>query len=381
MKINTASCLLVLALGTTAALAAPIPSAIVSSNSISIPVKHAYPANRKITLGGEVVTWHQVNPTNIVVDLPEDLAFGNYVLSLNGYAPISVAIGTQGQQGPQGTQGPQGDVGPQGPQGDQGPQGVQGDQGVQGAVGPQGPQGPQGDVGPQGPQGPQGAQGVKGDTGAQGPQGDQGAKGDTGAQGPQGVQGDQGVKGDTGAQGPQGLQGDQGVKGDTGAQGPQGVPGTNLVTTFISAYIAGPQTLATNANVVFAAAGANTGDVNSWSTNGSAFTIAAPGVYEIRFNVFGVQYSSTRTYILDIVNSQTSFVQSGVDLGRFQFNPGSGGNGNSSGAYITLHGELIANCNAGDVITLQNIGANSLAYGNSFPTNTPSATFSILQIH
>lgn len=76
-----------------------------------------------------------------------------------------------------------------------------------------GQQGPQGEQGPQGPQGERGEQGPKGDTGADGAQGIQGPKGDTGPQGPKGDTGETGPKGDTGLTGPQGPKGDKGDNG------------------------------------------------------------------------------------------------------------------------------------------------------------------------
>ena len=100
--------------------------------------------------------------TQIVAQLPADLAAGSYLLIVsNGsgsqnYDSIDVAIGAAGAPGPQGPQGPQGFPGARGPAGPAGTDGADGAVGPQGETGPQGSQGAAGAEGPQGPQGPSG---------------------------------------------------------------------------------------------------------------------------------------------------------------------------------------------------------------------------------
>ena len=115
--------------------------------------------------------------TEIVAQLPESLAPGNYLLTVGyglGESQFDQFIVTVGAVGPAGAAGPAGPEGPQGPAGPAGQTGL---------AGPAGPTGPAGAVGPQGPAGPAGA------TGAQGPAGPAGAVGPQGPAGPQGPMG------------------------------------------------------------------------------------------------------------------------------------------------------------------------------------------------
>jgi hypothetical protein len=410
--------------------------AVISSNTISVPATIIYSTKTKVTLGNRVVTWHQDASTNIVVDLPQNLPAGSYLLNVGGRSTIAVSIGTGGPAGPQGIpgangtnglagvtgpQGPAGPAGPQGPMGQigsQGPVGPQGSVGPAGAAGPQGPQGvpgtnglngvtgPQGPIGLTGPAGPKGLQGVPGTNGLNGaagpqgpigpagpvgpmgPQGVPGTNGLIGATGPQGVAGPAGPVGPTGAKGPQGVPGTNGLNGATGPQGPagpigpagpqglvgpQGIPGTNLVTTLIYAYATGKQTVAVNGQLMFAYYGANTGG-SSWSSTGSTFNIPSTGVYEVDFSVNGAQ--SNPNFVLNLADATHSLVQpiSGANLGYFQFNA------TGSKSTTTLSGHVVVNCFAGDVISLNNAGSASFSYGNGLPTNAPTATLSILRV-
>jgi hypothetical protein len=179
------------------------------------------------------------------------------------------------------------------------------------------------------------------------------------------------LQGETGAQGPAGP---QGLQGPAGPQGPQGIPGTNLVSSFIYAYNSGSQSINNNGSMVFTSYGANTGGGDSWSTNGSAFTIPATGVYQINFSINGAR--SSHAFAMGVTDSSNTLVQSdGVDLGYFTFNATGGS------STTTLSGQVIANCFAGDVVSLKNLGGYTFSYGNGLPTNAPSATLSILQIH
>ncbi|HTL71880.1 MAG TPA: hypothetical protein VL863_01160 [bacterium] len=331
MKIRTITSLLALTLGTTVALAAPLPSVLVSSNSLTIPVNKTLSTKSKITFGGKAVTWHQADLTNVIVDLPANLPSGVYNLVVPGRSALAISIGTSGPAGPAGAQGPQGDPGLQGPQGDQGLQGIQGLQGLPGAQGPQG------------------------------------------EQGPQGLPGQNGTNGLDGLNGTNGLDGVNGTNGINGTNGLNGQNGSLTVNGFIYAYQTGLQTIAAASPIVFANYGVNTGGGDSWSANGTSFIIPSNGVYQIRFALSGAK--SSHAFALDLVNTPNSFVQGGVDLGYFQFDSTGGS------ASTTLSGQTLVNCSAGDVISLNNVSGFSFTYGNSMPTNVPSATLSILQIH
>jgi len=331
MKIRTITSLLALTLGTTVALAAPLPSVLVSSNSLTIPVNKTLSTKSKIIFGGKAVNWHQTDLTNVIVDLPANLPSGVYNLVVPGRSALAISIGTSGPAGPAGAQGPQGDPGLQGPQGDQGLQGIQGLQGLPGAQGPQG------------------------------------------EQGPQGLPGQNGTNGLDGLNGTNGLDGVNGTNGINGTNGLNGQNGSLTVNGFIYAYQTGLQTIAAASPIVFANYGVNTGGGDSWSANGTSFIIPSNGVYQIRFALSGAK--SSHAFALDLVNTPNSFVQGGVDLGYFQFDSTGGS------ASTTLSGQTLVNCSAGDVISLNNVSGFSFTYGNSMPTNVPSATLSILQIH
>lgn len=104
----------------------------------------------------------------IQVTTDEDLANGEYLLTVstgdqvNQNDSFNLIVGAIGLQGPRGLQGEQG---LQGPQGEQGLRGLQGEQGPPGANGAQGPQGLEGLAGPQGLQGPRGLKGADGVSG------------------------------------------------------------------------------------------------------------------------------------------------------------------------------------------------------------------------
>lgn len=366
MKLNLTTCLLALALGTTAAFAAPISSVLVSSNSITVPVTKALSTKSKITFGGNVVTWHQADPTNVIVDIPVNLPGGVYTLTVPGRSALAVSIGTSGPAGPAGVQGPQGLQGAQGIQGPQGDQGLQGIQGLQGLPGLQGLQGVQGE------QGPQGLPGLDGTNGVNGVDGINGTNGLNGVDGINGTNGLNGVDGLNGTNGVNGINGTNGVNGINGTNGVNGQNGSLTINSFIYAFSAGTTTTANGGPLVFTSYGANTGGGDSWSTNGSAFIIPQTGVYQIRFTINGAQ--SNHPFIVDITDTPNSLVLGGVDQGYFAFDA-------SGKATSGLNGQIIANCSAGDVISLVNASGFSFSYGNSVPTNAPSATLTILQIH
>lgn len=372
MKLNLTTCLLALALGTTAAFAAPIPSVLVSSNAITVPVTKALSTKSKITFGGKAVTWHQADPTNVIVDIPVNLPTGVYNLVVPGRSALAVSIGTSGPAGPAGVQGPQGDQGIQGPQGDQGPQGIQGLQGLPGLQGLQGVQGEQGLQGLPGLDGANGTNGVNGVDGINGTNGLNGVDGLNGLDGINGTNGLNGIDGVNGTNGVNGLNGTNGVNGINGTNGVNGQNGSLTINSYIYAFGAGTTTTANGSPLVFTSYGANTGGGDSWSTNGSAFVIPQTGVYQIRFTINGAQ--SNHPFIVDITDTPHSLVLDGIDQGYFAFDA-------SGKATSGLNGQIIANCSAGDVISLVNASGFSFSYGNSVPTNAPSATLTILQIH
>lgn len=390
MKLNLTTCLCAFALGTTSLFAAPIPSVLVSSNSLSVPVTRALSATSKVTFGGKAATWHQVGTTNVVVDLPANLPSGVYTLVLPGRS-IAISIGTSGPAGATGAQGPQGDQGIQGPQGDQGAQGLQGIQGLQGLQGLQGVQGVQGDQGPQGLPGINGTNGLDGLNGTNGLDGLNGTNGLDGVNGTNGLNGIDGVNGTNGLNGLDGLNGTNGLNGINGTNGLAGINGTNglngingtnglngqngslTVNSFIYAFGTGATSVTANSTIVFSSYGVNTGGGDSWSTNGSAFVIPTNGIYQIRFSLNAAK--STHTFALDIIDSPNSLVSGGVDQGYFQYDSTGGS------STTTLTGETLVNCSAGDVISLKNVGGFTFTYGNGMPTNAPAATLSILQIH
>lgn len=370
MKIRTITCLLVLTLGTTAAFAAALPSVLVSSNSLTVPVTKPLTTKSKITFGGKAVTWHQADLTNVVVDLPANLPIGVYNLMIPGRSAMAISIGTSGPAGPQGAQGPQGDQGIQGAQGEQGPQGLQGIQGLQGL---QGLQGVQGEQGPQGLPGQNGTNGLDGLNGTNGLDGANGTNGLNGLDGSNGTNGLNGLDGLNGTNGLNGINGTNGLNGLNGTNGLNGQNGSLTVNSFIYAYDTGVHTIANNSPLVFTSYGVNTGGGDSWSVNGSAFTIPTNGIYQIRFAISGAKGS--HDFALDIIDSPNSLVAGGVDQGYFVFNSTSGN------ATTVLNGQVLVNCLAGDVITVKNVTGFSFTYGNNLPTNAPSATISILQIH
>ncbi len=111
------------------------------TNQITITGVNFGTASPYVTLDGLAASVVTYTPTTVVADLPNGIAPGSYVLTLqnktdNLVATFDATLGTTGPQGAQGPQGPQGATGQQGPQG------------AAGATGPQGPQGPpgQGDV-------------------------------------------------------------------------------------------------------------------------------------------------------------------------------------------------------------------------------------------
>ena len=189
-----------------------------------------------VTLVGTPLTVYDLTETEILAQLPVDLAPGGYLLNVsrgNGTVQNDTFALTIGAVGPQGPHGP---VGPQGPMGDTGPQGL---------PGAQGPQGERGETGPEGPQGPKGLNGrgawdeaaeyrtddavshegsswiaVATSTGVAPAEG-----GFWTLVAARGEQGSQGLQGETGPPGPPGEKGDRGADGQDGADGAPGAPG------------------------------------------------------------------------------------------------------------------------------------------------------------
>ena len=229
------------------------PSAIISSNSISVPVTNGVMPSQNLVrsdmslpvgigysfLIHDNQTLAQIASGTVYFNTPTYDIAGFVAANVKTAPPLSYVMGPQGPSGPAGPQGLQGaastipgPVGPQGPQGLVGPQGLQGlASTIPGPIGPQGPQGIQGAASTiAGPQGPKGDTGATGATGAVGQPGATGAAGNTGAVGPQGVAGPVGQTGPQGATGNTGNVGPAGPSGAVGSTGPQGAQGVAGIT-------------------------------------------------------------------------------------------------------------------------------------------------------
>jgi hypothetical protein len=147
-------------------------------NTVTINGHHFRNGRKPVVhLGGIELNVLSYTRTEIVTELPVDIADGDYLLTVstgssanqNESYDLTIAYGiTEGAVGPEGPQGPPGPQGPMGPAGPQGPQGEPGPQGPAGPIGPTGPQGVQGSAGPAGPEGPQGLPGPQGSPGISG---------------------------------------------------------------------------------------------------------------------------------------------------------------------------------------------------------------------
>jgi Divergent InlB B-repeat domain/Collagen triple helix repeat (20 copies) len=119
---------------------------------------------------------------------PSSFTPGTYFLTLTYRNQLpsvfTVAIGSNGPQGPAGVPGPTGAQGPQGLAGATGPAGPAGASGPPGPIGPAGAPGAVGTTGPQGVAGPAGSVGPTGPAGPAGPQGPPGPQGPAGPTGP-----------------------------------------------------------------------------------------------------------------------------------------------------------------------------------------------------
>lgn len=189
-----------------------------------------------------------------------------------------------------------------------------------------------------------------------------------------------------GAVGPQGLPGTNGLDGANGAVGPQGPVGSNgvdgkdggLVSNFLHAYAVGQQYVLSGSPIVFTGEVVSSGAANSWSTNGTTITIPATGVYQISFMI-NLDYGQAA---IDVVNATTPFVTTNIDVVNATTNIVNQGSFLFSSYYNygnALSGQLVENCNAGDIISINNAGSD-LYIGGYLPMNMPSATVTILQI-
>ncbi len=151
-------------------------------------------------------------------------------------------------------------------------------------------------LGTTGPKGETGATGAIGVTGPTGPRGFHGKRGPTGVTGATGATGPTGVTGVTGPTGPTGITGVTGVTGVTGLTGITGVTGATGATAVIGAaeFIQTAQT--TNINV--APGKAFNFDIQVYNTvpavivksaepsgNGNLFTLKAPGLYVLDYEM------------------------------------------------------------------------------------------------
>jgi hypothetical protein len=92
------------------------------TNQRTIAGSHFGNADPYVTLDGHALTVVTHAPTNVVADIPTNLAAGAYLLTVKNQSDgltgsFDVTLGTVGPQGPQGPQGAQGHQGPQGPPG------------------------------------------------------------------------------------------------------------------------------------------------------------------------------------------------------------------------------------------------------------------------
>ncbi len=215
------------------------------------------------------------------------------------------ADGTAGPRGLRGATGPKGAAGATGPTGAPGATGAKGATGATGGVGPAGATGAAGAIGPAGPAG------------------STGAKGDTGETGP---------RGDTGATGPIGPIGPQGDTGPQGAPGANGRDGASAPADYAHVYNQGAEVVPVEADITFDSTGVAAGV--SHAPGNAGIVVDSAGVYEVRFEVNGVE------------PNQFALFDNGAPLAGATF-------GSSAGTDTTV-GDTMVQLDAGDVLTLRN---------------------------
>lgn len=149
-------------------------------------------------------------------------------------------------------------------------------------------------LGTTGPKGETGATGAIGVTGPTGPRGFHGKRGPTGVTGATGATGPTGVTGVTGPTGPTGITGVTGVTGVTGLTGITGVTGATGATGVIGAA----EFIQTEPSINVAPGKAFNFDIQVYNTiptvivksaetsgNGNLFTLKAPGLYVIDYEM------------------------------------------------------------------------------------------------
>ena len=139
---------------------------------------------------------------------------------------------------------------------------------------------------------------------------------------------------------------------------------TSLTKNFTTAFAFGVQVVSNNVSIPFSSY------IGDWTTNGTTFKVPATGVYLMSFtinlsiNTADFSYGLPAIRIIDSNDSGTNeiavFTYSGYDI-------------------HTTSGQTAVQCLQGDQISVVNTGG-PFTYGNSWPTNVPSATLSIIQI-
>lgn len=183
--------------------------------------------------------------------------------------------------------------------------------------GPTGPIGPTGATGPSGPRGPDGPTGITGPTGPIGPTG------------PAGFMGDPGPTGPTGPTGPIGITGPTGT-------------GNVLDYAFIYSNVA--QSIAVNTSIAFEVPGPSAPATNIVQIAPQAFQMNAAGIYL-------AQYCLTASSAADVnvvlaLNSNTIVPGGALDI-------------DSDGNDVNLFCQTIFSANAGDIVSIFNVNANS----------------------
>ncbi len=183
--------------------------------------------------------------------------------------------------------------------------------------GPTGPIGPTGSTGPSGPAGPDGPTGITGPTGP------------IGITGPIGEIGEPGPTGPTGPTGPMGLTGPTGI-------------GNVLDYAFIYSNVA--QSIAVNTSIAFEIPGPFAPATNIVQIAPQALQMNAAGIYL-------AQYSLTASSAADVnvvlaLNSNTIIPGGALDI-------------DSDGNDVNVFCQAIFTANAGDIVSIFNVNANS----------------------
>ncbi|CAN5161468.1 hypothetical protein BH11ACT4_BH11ACT4_24660 [soil metagenome] len=172
---------------------------------------------------------------------------------------------------------------------------------------------------PQGVAGPTGPTGAPGPQGAQGPSGTPGTPGAVGPAGPRGGDGATGPQGATGSTGPQGAAGAQGLPGAAGAQGPAGTPGLNASNSSALFFALMPpdnaSTVAPGTDVQFPQDGPTTTTTGITRSSPAAFTLAAPGVYRVSYQV---SIAEPGQLILTLNGADLAYTVTGRDISSSQ---------------------------------------------------------------